>query len=241
MTYTPTNWKDRIVEKPRTYTMQQNTDGTITLVPAPGNIIEEGTPVNAANLNKIENGIVDLYSLTAELTPKTDFNAHTANFNAHTANKTNPHSVTKTQVGLGSVQDYGIATQAEAEAGASNAKYMTPLRVKEAISEQVISFGEFTIPEGINLLQGQYVKVYEMTLPYSPKIFILNGVWCYQGSTRIKVGAVRVNVRASWSNWSMYATVVGPKITFECMESEGGNEWLTKDTNVRKWTVIGRW
>ncbi len=50
------------------------------------------------------------------------------------ANKTNnPHSVTKSQVGLGSVQNYGLATQAEAEAGTSNAKYMTPLRTKEAI------------------------------------------------------------------------------------------------------------
>ncbi len=46
-------WKDRIVEKPRTYQMQHNDDGTITLVPAPGMIIQEGTPVNAGNLNRM--------------------------------------------------------------------------------------------------------------------------------------------------------------------------------------------
>lgn len=57
----------------------------------------------------------------------------TAGLNAHIADKTNPHAVTKAQVGLGNVQNYAIATTAEAEAGASNARYMTPLRVREAI------------------------------------------------------------------------------------------------------------
>lgn len=58
MGYTPTEWKDRVVEKPRTFNMQQNPDGTITLIPAPGTVVQEGTPVNAANLNKIEQGFV---------------------------------------------------------------------------------------------------------------------------------------------------------------------------------------
>ena len=47
-------WKDRAVERPRTYTIQNNPDGTVTLIPAPGQIIEEGTPVNASNLNGLE-------------------------------------------------------------------------------------------------------------------------------------------------------------------------------------------
>jgi len=38
--------------------MQQNPDGTVTLTPAPGTVVQEGTPVNAANLNKIEQGFV---------------------------------------------------------------------------------------------------------------------------------------------------------------------------------------
>lgn len=49
-------------------------------------------------------------------------------------------AVTKTNVGLGSVQNYGIATQAEAQAGTSNIKYMTPLRVKEAIISNTSEF-----------------------------------------------------------------------------------------------------
>ena len=45
----------------------------------------------------------------------------------------NPHQTTKADMGLGNVENYGIATQAEAEAGSVNNKYMTPLRVKQAI------------------------------------------------------------------------------------------------------------
>lgn len=47
-------WQDRIVENPRTFTVQNNPNGTITLIPAPGIVTQEGTPVNAAGLNGIE-------------------------------------------------------------------------------------------------------------------------------------------------------------------------------------------
>lgn len=59
--------------------------------------------------------------------------------NAHIADKANPHAVTKAQVGLGSVENYGIAAQSEATTGTSNVKYMTPLRVKEAITAQAVA------------------------------------------------------------------------------------------------------
>lgn len=57
MPYLPTDWKDRAVDKPMTYIMQDNGDGTMTLIPAEGNIAETGTPLTAANLNHIEAGI----------------------------------------------------------------------------------------------------------------------------------------------------------------------------------------
>lgn len=60
MSYEKTIWKDRVVEKPNTYRSVENSDGTITLYPITGQVIEKGTPVSAANLNKIENGIVEL-------------------------------------------------------------------------------------------------------------------------------------------------------------------------------------
>lgn len=52
---------------------------------------------------------------------------------AHIADKNNPHAVTKVQVGLGSVLNYGVASTAEAQAGAVNDKYMTPALTKSAI------------------------------------------------------------------------------------------------------------
>jgi hypothetical protein len=44
-------------------------------------------------------------------------------------------TVDKTDVGLGNVQNFSIADQAEAEAGDVNNKYMTPLRTAQAIAE----------------------------------------------------------------------------------------------------------
>ena len=60
MAYIKTTWKDRLVERPNTFEVQENPDGTITLIPTPGTVTQAGTPVNATNLNKIEDGIVTL-------------------------------------------------------------------------------------------------------------------------------------------------------------------------------------
>jgi hypothetical protein len=56
-------------------------------------------------------------------------------FNAHVNAINNPHNVSKAQVGLGSVENLQIADTAEAESGASNTRYMTPMRVREAIEK----------------------------------------------------------------------------------------------------------
>ena len=65
MAYIKTTWKDRLVERPNTFEVQENPDGTITLIPTPGTVTQAGTPVNATNLNKIEDGIVNLENATA--------------------------------------------------------------------------------------------------------------------------------------------------------------------------------
>jgi len=59
LSYTATAWKDHVVAKPRTYNETTNPDGSRTDSPAPGTIIQQGTPINAANLNHIEGGILD--------------------------------------------------------------------------------------------------------------------------------------------------------------------------------------
>lgn len=61
-------------------------------------------------------------------------NSNGGGLQAHVTNYSNPHNVTKAQVGLTNVQNYGTASQAQAEAGAANNLYMTPLRVKESIA-----------------------------------------------------------------------------------------------------------
>ena len=62
MAYTKTEWKDRTVENARTFTMTENDDGTVTLEEAPGEVYEAGTPLNAENMNHIEDGIEQLNS-----------------------------------------------------------------------------------------------------------------------------------------------------------------------------------
>lgn len=64
MTYAKTTWSDRIVQNPLTYTQQTNADGTITLIPAEGTVTQTGTPITAAALNNMENGIADALPMT---------------------------------------------------------------------------------------------------------------------------------------------------------------------------------
>ena len=73
--YTPTEWKDHIVERPRTYTISPNDDGTITLHPVSGTVEQQGTPVSAKNLNHIEQGVAYTNAL-ALLTASRQEQAH---------------------------------------------------------------------------------------------------------------------------------------------------------------------
>lgn len=57
----------------------------------------------------------------------------------HTDDKNNPHGVTKSQVGLGSVPNYGAATDAEALLGTVTNKVMTPKNVKDVLDAKTVS------------------------------------------------------------------------------------------------------
>lgn len=59
VTYNRTWWKNHIVRRSRTYTEVTNTDGSRTDTPAPGEIFQQGTPINETNLNNMEQGIID--------------------------------------------------------------------------------------------------------------------------------------------------------------------------------------
>lgn len=57
MTYIKNIWVDQDVERPRTYQVTHNADGSITLIDDFGNVVNLGTPVNADHMNHIEDGI----------------------------------------------------------------------------------------------------------------------------------------------------------------------------------------
>jgi hypothetical protein len=57
--------------------------------------------------------------------------------NAHIANTANPHATTATQVGLGLVQNYAMATNAQAQAGTATNLYMCPASTNAQIASQV--------------------------------------------------------------------------------------------------------
>jgi len=89
-----------------------------------------------ANKTEAEIGIrVDRY-----MTPGVTKNAIDVQAGAllrqHVDDKTNPHKVTKSQVGLGNVENYYVASEVEARAGSRSDRYMTPLRTADAIETQ---------------------------------------------------------------------------------------------------------
>lgn len=59
MAYEKNLWVDQQVERPKTYEMTNNSDGSVTLIDSFGLVTELGTPVNADNMNHIEDGIAE--------------------------------------------------------------------------------------------------------------------------------------------------------------------------------------
>jgi hypothetical protein len=137
MAYTPREIKDRVAVGDDIFIVEDLGNNRIKLIPAPTHISEAGTPINKALLQPMED---------------------------HMGDVSNPHATTKEQVGLGSVQNYGIATKAQAEAGTANDVYMTPLRVKEAIAllgfykllDDFISSGEVEINQVAGIKNSMY-------------------------------------------------------------------------------------
>lgn len=121
MAYKRTVWKNREVERPRTYEKIENPDGTITLIPSEGTIIEEGTPITADIMNNIEDGIEEaLIGLTKKVDKEegkrliTDAEANKLagieagaqkNTVTSVAGKTGAVTLSKSDVGLGNVDN----------------------------------------------------------------------------------------------------------------------------------------
>ena len=61
LNYNPTYWMDEFTEHPERYRLQNNQDGSITLIPHHGQLVQKGTEFNSIHMNNIENGIKNLY------------------------------------------------------------------------------------------------------------------------------------------------------------------------------------
>lgn len=69
MAYTKTPWFDRAVQFATRYLKSGETSSGVTLTADPGTVTQAGTPVNAANLNKLEQGVFDAH-VTADAAQK---------------------------------------------------------------------------------------------------------------------------------------------------------------------------
>ena len=91
------------------------------------------------------------------------------------AGRTGDVAVSKSDVGLGSVLNYGIATQAEAEAGTSDVKYMTPLKVKQLLDVVgVVLPGSKSVPIynlDANYFYNAVLPLRETISPNSPNVW----------------------------------------------------------------------
>lgn len=60
------DFKDREVTNPMTFIVVENQNGTITLTPAPGTVVEAGTPINRATMIALQQDIYDsLYPINS--------------------------------------------------------------------------------------------------------------------------------------------------------------------------------
>lgn len=90
MAYVKQIWTDRQVERPLTFVITENVDGTSTLIPSPGTVTQDGTLITADRMNHIEEGIAGLDSNITALEGAIE----TANSNINTIN-TNISNINK--------------------------------------------------------------------------------------------------------------------------------------------------
>lgn len=106
--------------------------------------------------------------------------AKKATLDSHTENISNPHKVTKTQVGLGNVDNYSTATQAEAEAGTVTNKFMTPATTAQSIDNRAVTLASNQTIGGIkNFKDGLMINDVSLSTITRKVIYEADGVGGY--------------------------------------------------------------
>ena len=84
---------------------------------------------------------------------------------SHVNDKSNPHSVTKAQVGLGDVLNYGMATSKEAIAGTLTTKYMNPKVTLDSIKDYSGKYVPQYIEDNSVITDGDIILKVQSTQP----------------------------------------------------------------------------
>ncbi|MGV9033351.1 pyocin knob domain-containing protein [Lactococcus lactis] len=131
---------------------------------------------------------------------------------SHTIDISNPHKVTAAQVGLGNIQNFGLATEDEAKQAISNAKYMTPSLTQAVLSANINSIayansadgtdGFTTVYPNLNLLDG--TKKYTKNNPFIASSSTTDGAIQVQDVfvNNLKAGTYTMSAKsdAPWTN-----------------------------------------
>ena len=134
-----------------------NTDAVTSVAGRMGAVVLEKADVGLSNVDNVQqapatrsltagNGLTGGGNLTANRTftlgtPSTITNSTTNSVS--TTSHTHALTVSKSDVGLGSVQNYVVASTAEAQAATLDTRYMTPLKTKQLIDSTTIDGGTF--------------------------------------------------------------------------------------------------
>lgn len=133
MIHEPRDIKDRVAVGDDIFIIEELEGGRVRLIPDPTHVLEVGTPINKALLQPIEDALGEITRKLSGIEEGAQVNTVTS-----VAGKTGAVILSKSDVGLGSVQNYGVATREQAEAGTANNVYMTPLRTAEAFNSRVV-------------------------------------------------------------------------------------------------------
>lgn len=133
------------------------------------------------------------FAKTAEVNRKID---------AHVDDKNNPHNVTKKQVGLENVNNYGFANDGEAVAGTNINRYMHPKNVSDAIKGQAVTqTGDQDVTGTKNFTENLQYKGNEVAVKNDlevPNVYLAEGVWSLNSSQTVTPSKALSDCRVGW-------------------------------------------